>query len=120
MLDDRTDYPCADLVAVNKSGEMVLVACANETDGQQGFFFALGRLVLMMDRDFEVNSFGLPQPNPHLKPPLIRYILAVPTESDWPQLVQAIPERIRKMLHLNILRVSDDGVTMYLPGVAVN
>jgi hypothetical protein len=118
-LDPRPEHPFADLVAVNESGEMVLVVCADDADIQRGLCCALGRLLLMMDRDIEVNAFGLPRPDPRIDTPLIRYILAVPAESAWLQLVRALPERVRKMLHLVILRVSEDEVIKYVPGVPV-
>src|SRR5262245_34798828 len=95
-LDSQTKYPFADLVAVNESGETVLVVCAEDTDIQRGFCCALGRLLLMMDRDFEVGAFGLPRPDPNLDPPLIRYVLAIPAESAWLQMARLLPERVRK------------------------
>ncbi|MCA8989541.1 MAG: hypothetical protein KDA78_17975 [Planctomycetaceae bacterium] len=125
-LDRQSEYPFADLVAVKESdedeafvGETVLVVCAADANIERGFCSALGRLVLMMDRDFEVNAFGLPRPNPRLKPPLVRYVLAVPTDSAWLPLLRACPDLIRKMLHLIILRVSDEELIKYLPSVSV-
>ena len=64
----HSEYPFADLVAVKESDEdqeskglTVLVVCADDAEIERGFCSALGRLVLMMDRDFEVDAFGLPR-----------------------------------------------------------
>lgn len=118
-LDHQAAYPYADLVAVNESGDVLLVVCADDGSIHSGFFSALGRLILMMDRDFEVNTFGMPRRDPSLDPPLIRYALAVPAGETWLRLVRAVPDRVRKILHLIILRVSRDDVVRYDPGVAI-
>jgi hypothetical protein len=124
-VDRHSDYPFADLVAVRESGEddelgeVVLIACANDADCKRGFCIALGRLVLMMDRDFNTNAFGHPQRDSQLSPPLVRYVLAVPAEPAWLPLLRSVPLRIRKMLHLNFLRVSDDELIRYLPNIPV-
>ena len=125
-LDVHSEYPFADLVAVKELDEdqesiglTMLVVCADDAEIERGFCSALGRLVLMMDRDFEVDAFGLPRPDPRLNPPLVQYVLAVPTDSAWLPLLRACPDRIRKMLHLIILRVSDDELIKYLPNVSV-
>ncbi len=117
---DRERFPHADLIAVGSDGEMWLVAFADDDDDRLAAVCqALGRLVLMMDRECATGAFGLPTPDSRLDPPLLRFAIAVPDDDAWKRQVRAIPERIRRLLHLVVLLVSDKDVTKCLPSVPV-
>jgi hypothetical protein len=117
---DRTCFPYADLIANGTDGETWLIAFADDdVDRLAAVCLALGRLILMMDRECATGAFGLPIPDPAVDPPLLRYAIAVPNNDAWKRQVRAIPERIRRILHLVVLLVSDEDVTKYLPGVPV-
>jgi hypothetical protein len=115
-----TRFPHADVIAVRPCQETLLIAFATDvSDRRSAVCLALGRLLLMMDREVSSEAFGLPMADATLDPPLIEYAIAVPDDEAWIRQVREIPDRIRRLLYLQVLLVSDDQVALILPGVPI-
>jgi len=89
-------YGRADLVATKEGHGIFVIEVEGDSSRQkeQAMYSALGQIVL---------SMGDPSPS-------IRYGLAVPDTAQWKTQLNKIPDRVRNLLKLDLLLVSETGV----------
>lgn len=117
ILPVAKEFPYADLIAVNSSDDVYVLCIADGEDPKKSICDAIGRLAMMMNRDISCNSFGLPERDPSLRPPLVRFVLATPDSHNFAETIREIPQRIRRLLNFVVVTVGSDSITKYVENV---